>query len=282
MLLPDGYFAPLATAQALAGEFTHAFIDEFAHGALFDSAQQLGCPVKSFPHRDAAGLNQLLGLAGSKARPVILTDGVFAHDGSTAPLGEYLKRLPEAGRILVDDAHGAGVLGANGRGTLEAEAVGREQIIQCATLSKAFGAYGGVVLATRALRAKILSRSRVYIGTTPLPPPLAGAALAALRLLRNGKRMRAKLFGNLTYVRTRLRAAGWIIAETPGPIIRLAPMEGSRIEALKSRLLAAKIYPPFLKYSEASAGGIFRFVISSGHRREDLDRLISVLGDGER
>ena len=279
VLLPDGYFAPLAVAQALAGEFTHAFIDEFAHGALADSAQHLGCQVRSFPHRDAASLNRLLGLAGSKARPLVLTDGMFAHDGSTAPLGEYLKRLPKSGWILVDDAHGAGVLGANGRGTLEAEGVGRGHIIQCATLSKAFGAYGGVVLATRALRAKILSCSRVFIGTTPLPPPLAGAGLAALRLLRNGQRLRARLFGNLTYARTRLRAAGWMVAQTPGPIIRLAPMKDSRVEALKSRLLAAKIYPPFLKYSEASADGIFRFVISSGHRRDQLDRLISVLGD---
>ncbi len=116
VLLPDGYFAPLAAAQALAREFTHAFTDEFAHGALLDAARQLHCPLKSFPHRDAAGLKKLLVRAGSRARPLILTDGMFAHDGSIAPLQEYLNLLPAAGRILVDDAHGAGVLGANGPG----------------------------------------------------------------------------------------------------------------------------------------------------------------------
>ncbi|HXA45031.1 MAG TPA: pyridoxal phosphate-dependent aminotransferase family protein [Candidatus Angelobacter sp.] len=278
VLLPDGYLAPLAAAQALAREFTHAFIDEFAHGALLDAARQLHCPLKSFPHRDAAGLKKLLARTGPRARPLILTDGMFAHDGSTAPLREYLNLLPAAGRILVDDAHGAGVLGATGRGTLEEQAAGRRQIIQCATLSKAFGAYGGVVLASHELRLKIIARSRVFTGTTPLPPPLAGAGLAALRILANGTRLRAKLFTNLGYTRTRLRAAGWVITETPGPIIRLAPMEDSRVKALKSRLLAAGIYPPYLKYSGASAGGIFRLVISSGHRRDQLDRLISALG----
>lgn len=279
VLLPDGYLAPLAAAQALAGEFTHAFTDEFAHGALLDAARMLECPVKMFRHRDVTGLKKLFALAGPKARPVILTDGLFAHDGSTAPLREYLALLPEAGRIIVDDAHGAGVLGATGRGTLEEERVERRQIIQCATLSKAFGAYGGVVLTSRVLRAKILLRSRVFVGTTPLPPPLAGAGLAALRLLRTSKALRNKMFANLAYLRTKLRAAGWEIAETPGPIIRLPALEESEVEALKSRLLAAGIYPPFLKYPGGSAQGSFRFVISSGHQHGQLDRLISVLSN---
>jgi 8-amino-7-oxononanoate synthase len=282
VVLPDGYFAPMAVAQALAGEFTHALADEFAHGALLDAARMLDCPLKKFKHRDAGSLKKLIARAGPKARPLILTDGMFAHDGSTAPLREYLKVLPRAGWILVDDAHGAGVLGATGAGTLELEQVGRRQIIQCATLSKAFGAYGGVVLATQALREKIVSRSRVFIGTTPLPPPLAGAALAALTLSRAGKLKRRKLFQNLDYTRTRLRAAGWEIPEWPGPIIRLPAMTEGRVAQLKAELLAAGIYPPFLKYSGASAQGIFRFVISSEHRRAQLDNLIAVLGRFDR
>jgi glycine C-acetyltransferase/8-amino-7-oxononanoate synthase len=202
---------------------------------------------------------------------------MFAHDGSTAPLREYLTLLPRTGRILVDDAHGAGVLGATGAGTLEWENVGRRQIIQCATLSKAFGAYGGVVPGTRELRENILARSRAFIGTTPLPPPLAGAALAALKALTDGGRKRRRLFENVSYVRTRLRMAGWDIIETPGPIIRLPAMDEAGVTKLKKQLLAAGIYPPFLKYSGASAQGIFRFVISSEHRRAQLDTAIEVL-----
>ena len=277
IVLPDGYFAPLAVTQALAGEFTHAFADEFAHGALFDAARMLDCPLKKFKHRDVGSLKQLVARAGQNARPLILTDGMFAHDGSTAPLQEYLKLLPRAGLMLVDDAHGAGVLGATGAGTLEFEKVGRWKIIQCATLSKAFGAYGGVVLASRELRQKIQSRSRAFIGTTPLPPPLAGAALRSLEILRAGKLKREKLFRNLSRTRTRLRAAGWEISETPGPIIRLPAMEETHVAKLQSQLLSAGIYPPFLKYAGASAGGRFRFVISSEHGRAQLDQLVSVL-----
>jgi len=276
-VLPDGYFAPLAAAQALAGEFTHALADELAHGALLDAARILGCPVKKFPHRDAAGLSKLIAKCGRNARPIILTDGMFAHDGSVAPLRAYLEILPARGVILVDDAHGAGVVGATGKGAPEFAGVSRGRIIQCATLSKAFGAYGGVVLGTRALRKKILSRSWAFIGTTPLPPPLAGAALASLKILRREPARRKRLFQNLFYLRTKLRAAGWEISETPGPIVRLPALPQNLAMKLKQKLLAAGIYPPFLKYSAASAQGIFRFVISSEHTRAQLDRLAAVL-----
>jgi 7-keto-8-aminopelargonate synthetase-like enzyme len=275
--LPDGYLAPIAVAQALAGEFTHALVDEFAHGALMDSARMLNCPVNQFQHRDVASFAKLVSKCGRNARPIVLTDGMFAHDGSVAPLREYLKFLPSRGKILVDDAHGAGVLGATGKGSLELEGVSRRHIIQCATLSKAFGAFGGVVLGSRVLRGKILAHSRSFIGTTPLPPPLAGAALAALKILQNEPARRKRLFQNLVYVRAQLRATGWKISETPGPIVRLPLMTEEKVGELKKRLLASGIYPPFLKYSAASAQGIFRFVISSEHTRVQLDRLTAVL-----
>jgi 8-amino-7-oxononanoate synthase len=276
VLFPDGYFAPIAVAQAFAGEFTHVLIDELAHGALLDAARMLECPMQKFKHRDPADLKKGLAQCGRNARPLVLTDGLFSHDGSAAPLRAYLKILPPDGKILVDDAHGAGVLGANGRGTLEFEQVSRERVIQCVTLSKAFGTYGGAVLATPALREKILTRSRVFVGTTPLPLPLAGAALASLKMLRREPKRRQQLFHNLAYLRIQLREAGRNISDTPGPIVRLPLMSETQVQNLKTRLLAAGIYPPFLKYG-ATAQGVFRFVISSQHSRKQLDNLISVL-----
>ncbi len=155
--------------------------------------------------------------------------------------------------------------------------MGRRRIIQCATLSKAFGAYGGVVLGSHLLREKILKHSRIFSGTTPLPPPLAGAGLAAVRILRQDKIRRLRLFANVARVRRNLRTAGWEIADTPGPIIRLPPQPESRVTALKEKFLAAGIYPPFLEYPGAAAGGVFRLVISSEHRWNQLDRLLAVL-----
>ena len=187
--------------------------------------------------------------------------------------------VPRRGMILVDDAHGVGVLGALGRGSLEHADVTRKRIIQCATLSKAFGAYGGLVLGTRALREKILARSRLFAGSTPLPPPLAGAALAALNILRREPDRREKLFRIVSYLRSQLRQSGWQIAETPGPIVRLPLMKQTAANDLKKRLLAAGIYPPFLKYGKASAAGFFRFVVSSEHTMPQLNKLAAVLAD---
>ena len=276
LVLSDGYLAPLAAAQALAGEFTHAFIDERAHNALLDAARMLDCSVKKFPHRNAAALKKLLARGGKNFRPIILTDGMFSYDGAVAPLRAYLKILPRDGMILVDDAHGVGVVGATGKGAVEHEGVSRERVIQCGTLSKAFGAFGGVVLSSRDVREKILTRSRSFVGTTPLPPPLAGAALASLKILSRDTAQRKKLFTNLSWLRKKLLTAVWEISETPAPVVRLPDMNDAEVERLKKSLLTAGIYPPFVKYG-AAARGTFRFVVSSGHTRAQLENLAAVL-----
>jgi len=278
LLVSGGYLTGTVLAQALAGHFSHALVDERAHPALLEAAIQLDCPVLKFKHRDVDDFARAVARCGPGARLIVLTDGMFSHDGSAAPLKVYLKILPRDGLILVDDAHGAGILGNTGKGTLEHENVGRRQIIQCITLSKAFGVYGGVVLSPHALRETILKRSRAFISSTPLPPPLANAALQAVKILsRDGKKLRRCLHLNTTRVRAGLRTAGWEIPETPGPIIPLPATTEAEARALKKRLLAAGIYPPFVKYPGGDANGYFRFVISSEHSRTQLDRLIAAL-----
>lgn len=276
LLVADGYLAPIAAGQALAGEFSHVFLDELAHGALIDAAAALGGSLNIFPHRDAAALKKFLSRLPLSARPIVLTDGMFSHDGSVAPLAAYQKILPRNGWLLVDDAHGAGLLGAHGRGSVELEKVSRRHLIQCATLSKAFGAFGGVVLAAPAVREKIWARSRSLAGATPVPPPLAGAALAAVKILSTAAARRKKIFANTAWLRQKLRAAGWDIKSLPGPIIRLPVLSAEAEHRLEKNLLAAGIYPPFLKYG-AVKHGTFRFVISSAHTREQLQRVVDVL-----
>ncbi len=307
LLLSSGYLTGTVVAQALAGTFSHALVDERAHPALLDAANQLNCPVLKFKHRDADDFARAVARCGRGARLVVLTDGMFAHDGSAAPLKAYLKMLPPDGLLLVDDAHGAGVLGETGRGTPEYEGVanflkgGRAaaaarsgaaapppprrgpQIIQCVTLSKAFGVYGGAVLGPHDLREKILKRSRAFIGSTPLPPPLASAALQSVKLLgRHGKKLRRCLNQNAAFVKTALRTAGWEIPDTTGPIVPLHAKTESEARALEKHLLAAEIYPPFVKYPGGDASGYFRFVISSGHSRAQLNRLIAALAAFKR
>ncbi len=277
LLVSNGYVTSLVVAQAVAGEFSHALLDARAHPALRDAANLLNCPVLQFQHRDAEDFHRAISRCGRAARIVALTDGMFSHDGSIAPLRAYLRHLPKDGWLFVDDAHGAGVLGRTGQGSLEAAGVNRRRIVQCITLSKAFGAYGGAVLGSRELRRKILARSRMFIGNTPLPLPLAGAAQAAMKVLQRDKSLRRRLFENAGYVKTALRHAGSAIAETPGPIVAVHLPGNANAAKLRHALLAANIYPPFIKYPGGPAHGYFRFVISSEHSRAQLDNLLAVL-----
>jgi glycine C-acetyltransferase/8-amino-7-oxononanoate synthase len=275
LLVSNGYVTSTVVAQALAGEFSHVLLDERGHPALRDAALHCECPVRIFPHRSTAGLERAAGRCGPHARLLVMTDGMFSQDGSVAPLRDYLKVLPPNATLLVDDAHGAGVLGRTGRGTPEHERIGRRRLIQCVTLSKAFGAYGGAVLGSRALRQRILEHSRALVGSTALPPPLAHAALASLKMLQHGQAMRLRLHRNADSVKQALRRAGFDVPDCPGPIVAVQTTRPETPQ-LRRELLTAGIYPPLLRYPGA-AQGLFRFVISSEHTRDQLDRLIAAL-----
>ncbi len=275
-LASNGYLPNLMAAQAMAGQFSHALMDERAHGSLADAAMLLDCPVLKFKHRDAADLAWTVRRLGG-IRPIVLTDGMFAHDGSVAPLKKYLEALPHDAMVLVDDAHGAGVLGRNGRGTPEHEDVENERIIQTITLSKAFGVYGGAVLGPRKLNEAIIAGSRIFIGNTPLPLPLACAAIQSLAILKNGRQLRLRLARNANYVKAKLRAGGFDMAEAPGPIISVIPRDRHEAARWRRRLMEADIHPTLIKYSGGPEGGYFRFAISSEHSRAQLDDLTRAL-----
>jgi 8-amino-7-oxononanoate synthase len=277
LLLPTGYMGDLAVGQALAGQFTHAVMDARSHGCLVTAARFLDCPLITFPHQNVAELAKVIQSCGRTSRILLLTDGMFSHDGSVAPLKEYLAVLPDKGMILVDDAHGAGVLGRHGRGTLEHAGVDRKRIIQTITLSKALGAYGGAVLASRELRERIMARSNSFAGATPFPLPLAAAAVASLNLLKLNPSWRAQLFANAALVKGSLRDRGVSLPDSPGPIIPLPAAPPAQVKALHRALLAAEIYPSFIQYPGGPASGYFRFVISSAHTRRQLASLVAIL-----
>lgn len=275
-LAPNGWTPNAMVAEALAGQFSHALIDARAHHSLSHAARLLDCPVVKFEHRDVASLERVMRRLVD-IKPLVMTDGMFSHDGSVAPLDEYLAVLPRGGRLLVDDAHGAGTLGWNGRGTPELLGLSRTRVIQTITLSKAFGVFGGAVLGPHELRGAIIQRSAVFTGSTPLPLPLAYAAMASLKILREDKSLRQRLGRNLTFLRDKLRAAGMPVANTPGPIVSLVPQNRRQAVQLARNLIATDIHPPLINYPGGPEGGYFRFVISSQHTFAQLDRLATVL-----
>jgi len=277
LLAGNGYATNMIVVQALRDDFTHILMDERAHLSLRDATRFFAGPVMEFKHRAAPNLARQLRRLRGESRPLVLTDGLFSRDGEIAPLAEYLKVLPDGGMILVDDAHAAGLLGATGQGTLEYVGVPRRRIIQTATLSKAFGCYGGAILCGAGMRKKLMAGSRAFAGSTPLPLPLAHGALRAMELLRSDPGLRCRLSHNANYVKTALRERGLSVPHTPAPIVSIVPRNPAQAAKMRQNLLSHDVFPSFIRYPGGPDGGYFRFVISSEHTREQLDALLAGL-----
>lgn len=280
LVVSTGYAANLIAAQGLAGDFEHGFLDARAHVSLRDATQFLGCPVTEFPHRDPAGLTAAWKQAGRKRKIILLTDGMFAYDGALAPLRQYAGVLPQSVMMLVDDAHGAGILGCHGRGAVELAGAPPERVLQTITLSKAFGAYGGAILGSRALRQRLVARSAMFAGSTPAPLPQMSAALASIDLLRQrGGALRRRLENNGERVKSTVRRAGQTLPDTPAPIVPLVPCDGRHSNLIRRTLLRRRVFPSFIRYPGGPASGYFRFVISSEHTPRQIDDLIAALSE---
>ena len=275
-LVSTGYVTNLAVVQALAGEFTHVLVDAAAHPSLHDAALLSGARRVEFRAGDAGDAIRQQRKFPAQARTVVLTDGINPTNGAAAPLAELRAGLRPETWLLVDDCHGFGAVGATGRGTAELAGLGSERLIQTGTLSKAFGAFGGVILGDHDLIRR-LNRSRLFTGSTPPPLPLAAAALASLKLLASSPARLRRLQANVTVVKSALVAAGRLDAITPGPICRIVPRDAADEARLRRRLLRAGIFPSFLRYPGLPAGGAFRFAVSSEHSRGQLDALVGAL-----
>lgn len=280
LLVHAGYAANPIVAQALAGEITHAFLDARTHPSLREAAVWLDCPVREYAHGDGEDLRREFRRLPANARPLVLTDGLFAHDGSLAPLPDLLEILPRRGRLLLDEAHAAGVLGPGGRGMLEHWGVADPRIIRTATLSKAFGAFGGVVLGSRALLERIVLRNYWFAGSTPPPLPVIAAARAAGLLIQTDAAMRERLRAHTAQLKAAARAAGLSVPDNPAPILALPPAGPAATRRLQRVLLARGVFPSLIRgYPAGPAAGCFRFTVSSEHTAEQLTALTSALVD---
>ena len=278
LVTATGYNAPLTAAQALTGLVTHVIVDERAHSCLKDAARLLGLEPVFFAHRNSADLKRALDTCGRKSKALVLTDGLSPLEGTVPPLAEYLAALPPDGLLLVDDAHGAGTLGRRGRGVIEALSRSDSRVLLTLTISKALGAYGGAVLGPKWLRERALAHSGIHAGSTPLPPPLAAGALAALdRLRADGKELRTRLQANVQTVKQVFRPSHPDWLSRPGPTFSVALGDGRRQKQFQRALLAAGIYPTLIRYRNGPADSFFRFAISSEHSAGQLTALREVL-----
>jgi glycine C-acetyltransferase/8-amino-7-oxononanoate synthase len=235
--------------------------------------------VTNFKYRDPQNLAEMIRRDLKPGeRPLVLSDGVFQITGEIAPLDQYVSVIKDYnGWLGVDDAHGVGVLGAHGRGTVEHLNLHYPNLIFSATLSKALGGHGGVLPGSNDLISEIKNNSRIYGAVTPTALPIAAASRVALNLARNPM-LRKQLVDNVYQARNGLRKIGLLVEDTPVPIICLETRAGFDFGRIQEELFNRDIAVSYIKkYSNAPAGGAIRIAIFATHSSDQIDHLVSEL-----
>lgn len=277
LLLSTGYLANLAILAALAGRGTTIFADRLDHACLNDGALLSRATLVRYPHADCDALAARLAESNAKAK-VIATDAVFSMDGDLAPL-PALFALAEAhdAWLVVDDAHGFGVLGA-GRGTLAHFGLASERLVYMGTLGKAAGVAGAFVAAHPAVIETIVQHARPYIYTTAAPAMLACALRASLDAIRDGDARRAALARNIERLRAGLSGLPWRLLPSQTPIQPLVVGSNEAAVALSQRLWERGVFVPAIRPPTVPAGTArLRISVSAAHRDEDIDALVGAL-----
>jgi len=278
LLFSTGYMANMGTINALAGSGDLVVQDRLNHASLLDGGFLCRARFERYPHADLEASASLLSLAGG--RRLLVTDGVFSMDGDLAPLPELAALADRHGAwLMVDDAHGFGVLGANGGGSVEQFALDIDQVpILVGTLGKAFGTFGAFVAGSEALIETLIQFARTYIYTTALPPAVAAATRASLRLVR-AERWRREHLGKLI-ARFRAGAEALAIPLLPSttPIQPVPIGDPKRTQAIATRLLEAGFLVGGIRPPTVPAGSArLRIALSAAHAEAQIDGLLHAL-----
>jgi len=281
LLFSTGYMANLAIISALAGRGERVVLDRLCHASLIDGARLSGATLVRYPHAAAAEAARLVE-ADAEHTVVLATDGVFSMDGDLAPLPE-LSRCARVHRLwlVVDDAHGLGVIGAHGGGVLEHFGLGSDAVpVLIGTLGKAFGCFGAFVAGSAALIEFLIQKARTYIYTTALPQPVAAATRAALALIRQESGRRERLVSHISRFRAAAHAAGVPLGASTTPIQPV--LLGSPAAALEAQrqLAAAGYWVVAIRPPTVPAGSArLRITLSAEHTEAQVDGLAAALGE---
>ncbi len=281
LLFSTGYMANLGVMTALLGRGDAVFEDRLNHASLIDAGLLSGARLLRYAHADAQALEERLTQSDAK-RKLVASDGVFSMDGDLAPLpGLAATSARHNADLMVDDAHGLGVLGHNGGGVLEHFGLGMAEVpILMGTLGKAFGSFGAFVAGNYDLIETLIQRARSYIYTTATPPALAEATRAALRLVQSEGWRRERLIELVARFRIGAAQLGLPLTESTTPIQPLIVGNAARAlqlsQALNERgILISAIRPPTVPEGTAR----LRITFSAAHSEAQVDRLLGALAE---
>lgn len=282
-----GYMANLAVVTTLGDEHTEVFSEQLNHASLIDAARLAKARVTRYGHADVAGLRELLAASTAKVK-LIVTDAVFSMDGDLAPLPALLALADEFDAwLVVDDAHGFGVLGGTGRGALEHFGLRSERLILVGTLGKAAGLAGAFVAAHATIVEYLLQAARNFIFSTASPPAVEHALLTSFALIEGpvGAARRANLVARQVQLRDGLLALidrhprlGWGLTDAATPIQPLIVGGNAEVMALAAALEAAGLRVPGIRPPTVAAGTArLRITLCGTHTAADVDTLLAAL-----
>lgn len=275
IVFTSGMHAAMGTLTALGNKNSTLYMDKLCHASLIDGAHLSGATIQRFPHNDIDTLDHLLS-QNDHSNTLLIVEGVYSMEGDTAPLPAMIDRARSVGtRILLDDAHGIGVLGNAGAGTADFYDCLADCDIILGTFSKAFAAIGGFVAADAAVIDFIKHHARTLIFSAALPAPQSAAAFAALRLIQDSPALRQHACNNADLLRQGLREAGCCIGNSTTPIVPLIVGEQTALGNLwtflhKNDIFTSPIIPPAVPPRRH----LLRIAVTAAHTTEDIERLI--------
>ena len=279
LLFSTGYMANVGVLTALLDRQATAFSDALNHASIIDGLRQSRAQVRVYGHAEVGALAAQI--EASAGKRLIVTDGVFSMDGDIAPLPALARLAARTGAwLMVDDAHGFGVLGPEGAGSVAQAGLGVDDVpVLMGTLGKALGCFGAFVAGSEALIETLIQHARSYIYTTAMPPALAEAAREALRLMRAESWRRDKLAALIRRFRAGAAALGLPLLESTTPIQPLIAGSAARALAWSAQLERCGILVPAVRPPTVPDGTArLRIVLSAAHEEADVDRLLEALG----
>jgi 8-amino-7-oxononanoate synthase len=282
LVFSTGYMANLGVLTALAGPGDVIVSDSLNHASIVDACRLARAETRVFRHNDPADLARVAGELGGFRRRVLVVDGVYSMDGDVARLAELAAVARAHDMVVVlDDAHGLGVLGSSGRGV--AELAGVEVDVLVGNLGKAFGSFGAFAAGSAVLREYLVNTARAFIFTCALAPPAAGAARAALAVARAEPERRKLLLERAEQLRAGLRAAGWDTLDSTTQIVPVLVGDNARTMQLTEQLLARGIYAQGIRHPSVPHGSArIRLTPTCAHTEGDVDAVIAAFRELRR
>lgn len=271
LVFQSGFTANSGTVSCILGKEDVIISDELNHASIIDGSRLSRAQIKVYPHADMEGLRSVLQAVEGR-RKMVVTDGVFSMDGDIAPLPDVVALAKEFGAIImVDDAHASGVLGRNGRGTVDHYDLHDQVDIQVGTLSKAIGVLGGYVAGPQKLIDYLVQRARPVLFSTSNPPAVTAAGMAAIDLLMEQPELIEQLWTNTEFFRSGLKALGFNTGASATPIIPVIAGDERKAMQLADDLFAAGIFAQAIAFPTVAKGKArVRTIVTATHTKEDL------------